>query len=1196
MKLHKRYLLLGLALALSLVAGIVLETVYRYSERHAVDPHQISLQLQNQMRIADEFAAEILHMPELEIDLLNEETKQLPTSQAFYIANQEEMLYWNSNSFEIHPGQLEKDGKWHFIPLSNAYAVYRWVDILEGTGIVSVIPIKSRFPYENKYLQNEFSSPFHLHKDISLSADMLEGAQAIQDAEGNELFYLQCKGVKVDLYRQLAFYAFALVFILLIYLYSTLHFNNPSRKLSLKQFRWSTALLAAIVLPACYFDFPESLFSNRLFFAYQYAANELISSFTHLTIIAVSLLAAVHQYLQNTEKPYRRIWVSRTFLYLYLLFFFEIIKSLVIHSGISFNVLLLSDINFINLWAHLLLFIMGLALYFLMQIAFPLSSRWNWKRNVSTDLGMITLMSVLYFALAGEYWLYFVLFITVFTVFHYCWQYLLRGRLNFSIFGGYLFVLTVIVIFTTYQLNEDKKFEKYRILAENILLNGNTENDPIAELLLEELEMQLQSDDRLATMISHPDSVQLLGRYINNHHLRGFRNKYEVQTYLLIDNPVEYEKYMRFVQYSGRRLPQLNFYSLPTSLYDISYIGLIELTTTDNEPATLVMEFRPSRNFRSFSFPDLLISTESDLQSQLDISIAKYEKGRLIYTDMRLDWPMQDRYAHEEHKGFVRMMRDEKQYFVYSKSAFTIVITEMQQGGINQLMLYGMALFLFYLLIGKLLFWLYEMRNSKKNYRIGLTSKFQLVFTSLLFISFIGIFIFSVDFIRNRYEKGQIEDMESKKAYLQKSLQDMYFWTRDMNSVDVSSLNNNLQELAFTYHTDINVYDNRGMLIGSSQNLVFQKNLMSRLMSPDAFFSDNTNEYQYERIGGLNYLVSYTELLNGDFLQIGYIAIPRYLSQSEINAEIESFLSSIIQIYILIIVLSIILILIAGQQLAGPLRQLESKLKSMHWGAKNEKIDYKWQDEIGQLVKQYNRTVDELEKSTRLLLQSERETAWRTMARQVAHEINNPLTPMKLTIQQLQRTKQLNPEGFDEYFVKGTRTLIEQIDNLARIAGTFSQFARLPDTKFSRVDLPQRLISVVDLFSNNHEKIKISYEGPESDVFVFGDAEQLIQVFNNLLKNATQAIGTAKEGKINVALLIEDEKVIVRISDNGSGIPDDIAQDIFRPSFTTKSTGMGLGLSITKNIIENMEGSIAFTSEADTGTTFEIRLKQLTEN
>ena len=125
----------------------------------------------------------------------------------------------------------------------------------------------------------------------------------------------------------------------------------------------------------------------------------------------------------------------------------------------------------------------------------------------------------------------------------------------------------------------------------------------------------------------------------------------------------------------------------------------------------------------------------------------------------------------------------------------------------------------------------------------------------------------------------------------------------------------------------------------------------------------------------------------------------------------------------------------------------------MRLDGKNEKVEYKSKDEIGQLVEQYNRTVEELEKNTQLLLASERETTWRTMARQVAHEINNPLTPMKLTLQQLQRTKDINPEQFDKYFVKATQTLIEQINNLSRIAGTFSEIARMPEIKFTAIDI-----------------------------------------------------------------------------------------------------------------------------------------------
>ena len=237
-----------------------------------------------------------------------------------------------------------------------------------------------------------------------------------------------------------------------------------------------------------------------------------------------------------------------------------------------------------------------------------------------------------------------------------------------------------------------------------------------------------------------------------------------------------------------------------------------------------------------------------------------------------------------------------------------------------------------------------------------------------------------------------------------------------------------------------------------------------------------------------------------------------FFSQDEIRNEIQSFLTVIIHIYFIIIVLAILLSLFIGKQLSAPLNVLENKLREMRLGRRNEKIDYSLNDEIGQLVVQYNRTVDELEQSARLLAKSERELAWKSMARQVAHEINNPLTPMKLSIQQLQRTKKMKDERFDDYFEKSTAMLIEQIDNLSRIAGTFSNFARMPEANFERVDVAARLYSVVQLFINNYDQIQMYYVGIENGVFVYADPEQLVQVFNNLLKNAIQAIPEDREG------------------------------------------------------------------------------------
>lgn len=282
--------------------------------------------------------------------------------------------------------------------------------------------------------------------------------------------------------------------------------------------------------------------------------------------------------------------------------------------------------------------------------------------------------------------------------------------------------------------------------------------------------------------------------------------------------------------------------------------------------------------------------------------------------------------------------------------------------------------------------------------------------------------------------------------------------------------------------------------------------------------------------------------------------------------------------------------LFIGKQLSAPLNMLESKLKDMRLGRRNEKIDYNLNDEIGQLVIQYNRTVDELEQSARLLAKSERESAWKSMARQVAHEINNPLTPMKLTIQQLQRTKDMDGKDFDAYFKKSTAMLIEQIDNLSRIAGTFSNFARMPEANFVQLDIAARLYSVVQLFANNNEHVRLDYKGAEDSVFVYADPEQMVQVFNNLLKNAIQAIPESRDGKIQVGIIKDTKWVRISISDNGSGIDPLLHDKLFVPNFTTKSTGMGLGLAITKNIIELTGGSISFKTEPDKGTTFEVTL------
>ena len=234
--------------------------------------------------------------------------------------------------------------------------------------------------------------------------------------------------------------------------------------------------------------------------------------------------------------------------------------------------------------------------------------------------------------------------------------------------------------------------------------------------------------------------------------------------------------------------------------------------------------------------------------------------------------------------------------------------------------------------------------------------------------------------------------------------------------------------------------------------------------------------------------------------------------------------------------------------------------------------------------------MDELAESAELLARSERESAWQEMARQVAHEINNPLTPMKLSIQYLQRIKEQNSENFDEYFRRVSRTLVEQIDALSLIASSFSDFAKMPSINNELIDLNEKLREIILLFENMNN-VEVSFtilsEGPTT---VMADKDQLGRAIINLVKNGLQAIQRDRKGILDVKLHKDDIWAYISITDNGVGIPIELHDKLFEPSFTTKSSGMGLGLAIAKKIIENSKGEIWFQSVRDIETTFYIKL------
>ena len=525
-----------------------------------------------------------------------------------------------------------------------------------------------------------------------------------------------------------------------------------------------------------------------------------------------------------------------------------------------------------------------------------------------------------------------------------------------------------------------------------------------------------------------------------------------------------------------------------------------------------------------------------------------------------------------------------------------------QADAASQLKLRTYYILVLVVIIGLLLLAVYSLIRHRGFRRMRLGGKFQIVLTPMALVILLSIFLASLEHSRQVFIETQQLRLTKKAQYVKIALQNMYFWDLSLSKANTMALNIDLRDLSFAYEMDIHVYDLNGQLIGTSVPQLFQYGLLPMHIAPQPFFREPTTTVQYEHIGNVRYLSAYTEFINGNYTQIGYIALPSFISQREINTHLQAYILKTLPLYIVLLLAAIAVVWGISRMVTSSLSMVSEQLKKHRLGETSKHIDYSYTDEVGELVTHYNQLMDALAESTERLARTEREMAWRTMARQVAHEINNPLTPMKLTLQQLQRTK--GTERFDAAFDRSTQLLIEQIDNLSHIAKSFSSFAKMPEVNPTPVDVAAKLCNFITLMRNNPSEIPIRYIGPDMGVMAIADADQITQVFTNIVKNAMQAMQGQENGDIIIILKSQgiqqqntaghttSDWIEISISDNGPGIPANLQEKVFVPNFTTKNTGAGLGLPISKNIIEGAGGKITFLT-SNAGTTFFLYLKKV---
>ena len=400
-----------------------------------------------------------------------------------------------------------------------------------------------------------------------------------------------------------------------------------------------------------------------------------------------------------------------------------------------------------------------------------------------------------------------------------------------------------------------------------------------------------------------------------------------------------------------------------------------------------------------------------------------------------------------------------------------------------------------------------------------------------------------------------------------------------------------IHELADIHNLEINIYSLNGKLLKSSKASFSVDDVSPPIPNYIIRLVQSSIEKRYvdiKNVDGLKNRSSYSQIKDNKFKPLGILNLPYVEDDSFYEDEIQEFLIRLSQVYAFMLLIAFALAYFLASYITKSLKTISDKINETSLNQKNEKIVIEANSrEINSLIKAYNDMVDKLEESASMLAQSEREQAWREMAKQVAHEIKNPLTPMRLTVQSFQRKFDGNDPNLKQKLDDYSKTLIQQIDTMSSVASAFSNFASMPAQQNETLNVVEVVEFSLDIFNEDY----LVFESDSSEIITKMDRTQLVRIITNLVKNAIQAIPEEQvEKSIIVAVKQFENYVNITVKDNGIGIETENVEYIFEPKFTTKTSGMGLGLGIIKNIIENYKGTITFETKYGKGTTFTVSL------
>ncbi len=1229
--LYKYLEKVGLAIILILLSAVVyhFRETTTDSETHVKQfTRALHKQENTASRILDDF---VFQYRESEGEILNDAAYVKKLNQLFErkgiilaLAENQRISFWSHNHIPLEERVLpvEETGASR---IENGWYYHHKYTGNDKSFFVYYL-IKNDFKYQNQFLVNRFHDALPEISDIFFISDREDMGYPVHSQDETYLFSLALRSesalVKTSGWVENAALLLALAALAILVYFTFRYFSRlfaAGRRVTAV-----TGFLAVIILSrilSFWSQVPRALYNTKLFSPELYATSDILPSLGDLmtNIAAVTIIGYfLFSNLRNIElkstpgKAGSVLAASGFFVLIYLIcgLALYIIDGLVINSDLNLNVNFIFKLDTYSLLGFLTIGLISFAFFFfsiiLCRLALHLLS--TRKAFWTTCISTFAVLAAITWILAGATPLLWGLAASSVVIFELDRQ-SNTPRKNFSTLVIALFLFSIVSTAALYRFNE----EKDRQIRKSLVLQLASEQDPVAEFLFLELEEALFQDNQLEYLVQHdPYNESLIYNYLQFHYFYDFWEKYDIQVTVcrpeepLLIKPANVEVecaafFRNYIMTFGRETMSENFIYLDNNTGRNSYITKVPFGREDHDGRAeynLYIEFDAKFIARDMGFPELLIDDAIDLNRELiNYSYATYKSGYLVNEFGPFSYNVEAAvYPHPDNE-FLYFDFDNHCHLIYQKDADTLIIISRPHGSLLEAIAPFSYLFIsFFVLV--VAFWLLVNRKKPVHlFKMTFRKRVQYSMIAVLLVAALSIGGASVWFIYNIYENKNLSFLNEKAHSVLLEIEDDLAADRHLDHTMEYFLYDLLLQYSNVFFTDINLYSPEGRLIASSRPKVFEEGLVGRKMDPVAYHRIHTeqrsNFVHNERIGKLEYLSAYTPLYNRYNEKLGYLNLPYFAKQSELRNEVSFFLVAFINIYLLLIVLGVIVALFVSGYVTKPLQLIRENMARVKLGKANQKIKWSREDEIGSLIAEYNRMIDELSVSAELLARSERESAWREMARQVAHEIKNPLTPMRLNVQYLEKAWKEKAPDWDKRLERFTKTMIEQIDNLSVIAGEFSDFAKMPSGKQQRLNLRQLLPEVLDLYEDfERVSIRLHMPGGDDPMFVRADRNQLLRVFNNLIKNAIQAYPRGDTAEIDVTCSKEGYMYSIEVSDRGCGIPDELKGHIFSPYFTTKTKGMGLGLSMVKNIIEGFGGNVWFTSREGEGSVFGFTLPE----